>query len=247
MEKYVSLDRILEEVYASEGYAHELDWGDAVMWAGKALSLIKAPALYIEKTTGNSLITPNVEIEDYRGELPIDFVDILPGGVRDYDSKEVYEHCSDSFRSGPAMTGDEPENVGIYKTYLIKDSYIETSEITATLELAYRAFKIDDNGFPMIPDNERVIEAIRSYITVKTDHKLWRLGKLSDKVYEESKQEQLWYMASAQNALRIMSPDRREIWSRHWTRLLPVLSMHDKSYAYLGRREDLNIGFNTTI
>jgi len=247
MEKFVSIDRILEEIYASEGYAQELDWGDALMWTGKALGLINAPALYIEKTTGNSLVTPNITVEDYRGELPVDFVTIMPGGVRDAETKQVYDHSSDSFRTASAITKEEAGNIQSRLTYIIKNNYIETSVQETTLEMAYRAFMIDDNGFPMVPDNERVIEAVRSYITFKTDHKLWRLGKLSENVYRDSEKEWLWYVGSAQNALRIMSVDRAEVWSRHWTRLLPVMGAHGSSYAYLGNREDINIGFNTTL
>lgn len=244
-EKYVSLNHVLEEVYQNEGYAHELDWGDAVSWAGKALSLISAPILYHEKVTGNSLLTPNISIVDYRGSLPVDFVDILPGGVRDYDSKEVYEHATDSFHHSNAINKTEPENNTGRYTYIIKDNYIETSSETATLELAYRAFRVDDNGFPMIPDIERIIEAVRAFITFRIDHKLWRLNKLDERVYRDSEREWLWYIGSAQNAARIMKPERREIWTRHWTRLLPVLTSHDYSYAYLGNREELNIGSDT--
>ncbi len=114
------------------------------------------------------------------------------------------------------------------------------------LELAYKAFKIDDRGFPMIPDIERVKQCIRAFITYRTDHRLWRLNKLDRAVYEESKMEKDWYMGSAQNALKLMSPERREIWTRHWTRLLPVLSSHDYSFAYLGNREDLQLGSQST-
>ena len=54
------------------------------------------------------------------------------------------------------------------------------------------------------------------------------------------------YVGSAQNALKIMSPEKREIWTRQWTRLMPMLSAHDYSYAYVGNREDLNIGSQDT-
>lgn len=243
MEKYVSLNSILEEVYKEEDYAHQLDWQDAVDWAGKALEKINAPGLYIEKVTGSSLLTPHITITDHRGELPIDFVSIMPAGIRDSSSKEIYYHSSDSFRSLPGIQDTDPYHLTGKKTYILKDNYIETSEDSATLEMAYRAFKVDDNGFPMIPDVERVREAVRTFITYKIDHRLWRKGKIPDKVYSKSEQEWLWYIGSAKNALRIMSPERREIWTRHWTRLLPVLTSHDYSYAYLGNREDLNIGF----
>ena len=243
---YVSLEPIIEEVYMSEGYAHELDWGDTITWAGNALGLMGAPSLLIEKITGNSVITPNITIADYRGSIPVDFVELLPGGVRDAISKEVYDEATDTFFKAPNITGEEPHNKTGRLVYQVKDGYIYIESATGTLELAYKAFKIDDRGFPMVPDIERVKQCIRSFITFKVDHKLWRLNKLDRTVYEESKQEKDWYMGSAQNALKLMSPERREVWTRHWTRLLPVLSSHDYSFAYLGNREDLNIGSQST-
>lgn len=241
---YISISRVLESVYQDEGYAHELDWNDAINWTGRALRLIAAPAVYIEKTTGNSLLTPDVTVTDYRGSLPIDFVDLLPGGVRDADTDQVYDHNTDSFRTRQQIVVEEPVHNTGRLSYSLKESYIDINKQTATLHLAYKAFMIDDDGFPMVPDNQRVEEAIRAFITERTDHRLWRQNRISEAVYRDSEREWLWYIGSAQNALRITSPDRRNTWTRHWTRLLPVIGQFDYSNAFLGNNEDLNIGFN---
>lgn len=244
--EFVSLEPIIESIYQDEGYAHELDWGDAISWAGRALGLMGAPSLYIDKVTGNNLMTPNITIAEYRGALPVDFVTILPGGVRSSTNKEVYEEATDAFFKAPNTTDEAPHSKTGRRVYQIKDGYIYIEEATEVLELAYKAFKIDDRGFPMIPDIQRVQECIRSFITFKTDHRLWRLNKLDRTVYEDSKTEKDWYMGSAQNALKLMSPEKREIWTRQWTRLIQPIAAHDYSYAYVGNREDLNIGSKDT-
>jgi len=208
---YVSIGSIVEELFSFEGYANEVSWSDMVMWTGKCLGLINAPALYISKVTGADLLTPHIDCADYRGVLPIDFVDIIPNGVRDSESKQIYVY-----------SGDANRNYGS-PTYVIKEGYIDISEETAILELAYTAFKIDEFGFPLIPDIERVKECVRAYLTYRIDHKLWRQNKLDRSVYEESKTEQMWYMGSAQNALRIMGPERRMQWTKRWTQVLPTL------------------------
>jgi hypothetical protein len=218
-EQYVSINRILEEVYQNEGYAHELDWGDAISWAGKALALINAPALYNTKITGQHIVTPHVEIVDYRGTLPVDFVSILDNGVRDSTTKQIYTY-----------SGNVNKEYGS-PTYVIKNGYIEVSEETATLELAYTAFTVDEDGFPMIPDNERVIEAVRAFITFRMDHKLWRLNKLAEAIYRDSEREWLWYVGSAQNALRLMNPERRKIWTKYWTQVLPTMMTSIPEYV----------------
>ena len=242
-EKYASLNEILEGVYRNTDYASELDWGDAVSWAGESIGLIGAPALYHEKTTGNSLITPHVVVEDYRGELPVDFVEALPAGIRDAESKILYDSSSDSFRSSSAVNKQNPNHLTGRDVFVIKGNYIEIGKKEAVLEIAYRAFMIDDEGFPMIPDIERVKAAIKAYIIYKVDYKLWRKDKISERVYRDSEKEWLWYVGSAGNVLKNMSPDRREIWTRHWTRLMPIVTARDHSYAYIGNRESLNIGY----
>jgi hypothetical protein len=244
--EFVSLEVVIEDVYMDEGYAHELDWGDCITWTGRALSLMGAPSLYIDKITGNNVVTPHVTIADFRGPIPVDFVNILPGGVRSSTNKEVYEEATDTFFKAPNITGEAPHSKTGRRVFQIKDKYIYIEEETGSLELAYKAFKIDDRGFPMIPDIQRVQECIRSFITFKTDHRLWRKNQLDRTVYEDSKTEKDWYMGSAQNALKLMSPEKREIWTRQWTRLLPMLAAHDYSYAYVGNREDLNIGSEDT-
>jgi hypothetical protein len=251
--KYVSLNRILEKVYQDEGYDHELDWGDALEWTGEALGLIGAPAIYYDKLTGTHPLTPNIVIAQYRGELPVDFVQVKPAGVRNYDTREVYRTATDTFATAPGTQVVNDTNgvkddtrdihtINTEKTYELKSGYIYTNDTDITLELAYKAFMIDDNGFPMIPDNERVIKCIASCITYHTDHRLWRKNKISREVYEHSEREYLWYIGSAGTAMRIPHPDRTESWTKMWVRLNPVLNSHMSSFKFAGNQEDLKIG-----
>jgi len=251
--KFVSLDRVIEKVYRDEEYDHELDWGDALEWAGEAIALIGAPAVHIDKITNTHPLTPNVEVTQYRGELPIDLVYILPGGVRDYDTSEVYRYATDTFAiapgtqevnatSGVKNTTREIHTTNNDKTYTLNAGYIYVNEEEVTLEIAYKAFMIDENGFPMIPDNERVIKCVASCVTYHTDHRLWRKNKIARDVYEHSEREYQFYIASASNALRTPHPDKKESWTKAWVRLNPVLNSHMSSYKFSGNQEDLNIG-----
>jgi hypothetical protein len=214
-DKYVSIFRVMEEVLQNEGYAHEFDWGDVLSWVGKALGLIAAPAIYSTKVTGQDPLTPHIICSNYRGYLPVDFVSILTDGVRDSDTKRIYVHSN-----------NVSKNYGS-PTYVIKENLIDISDENAILELAYTAFMIDEHGFPMVPDNERVIEAVRSFVTFRIDHKLWRKEKISERIYRDSEKEWLWYIGSAQNALRLFGPERRRMWTKVWTQVLPTLMTSD--------------------
>ena len=41
--KYISLNSIMEQVYADNGYQFELPWVDIMMWTEEALNLIGHP------------------------------------------------------------------------------------------------------------------------------------------------------------------------------------------------------------
>jgi hypothetical protein len=252
---YASLNRVLEEMERDFKFLSiDVDWNDIIEWIGKFVGIIGAPSLYIDKVTGEHPLTPHITVDDYKGELPSDFVSILPGGVRDATTHEVYIVGKDSFvRSGEkyAKTSGEtdetlrvesPKNFVDHKTYSIREGMIFSSQDECTLELAYTAFKTDDNGFPMIPDNERIIEGCKWFIAEKLAFNMWAMGRLTDKVWNEIQQKREWYMGAASQASVIMSPEDMEAFTRAWVRLNPVLHQHMYSFRYTGLREDLNIG-----
>ena len=70
--KYISLNSIMEQLYADNGYQFELPWVDIMMWTEEALNLIGHPRQYIRKVTGHRE-NPDLDIKNYRAQLPCDF------------------------------------------------------------------------------------------------------------------------------------------------------------------------------
>jgi hypothetical protein len=252
---YASLNRILEEMNMDFKFlSAEVDWTDLLVWIGKFIGLIGAPKLYHEKTTGEHPLTPHITIVENKGTLPLDFVYMLAGGVRDADTHVVYQYATDSFMQSygkAARTQNETvENLKVrdqvsyidLKTYSLNNFSIFTSDINPTLELAYKAFMIDENGYPMIPNNERIIEGCKWFIAEKVAFNLWGAGLMLDKVYQMIKTDADFAMASAGTAAITMTPDEMESFTKAWVRLNPILHNHAHSFRFSGVREDLNIG-----
>jgi len=252
---YTSIYRIMEEMNQDFKFlSGDIDWQDLLTWMGKFIGLIGAPKLYCDKTTGEHPMTPHIACTEHLGSLPMDFVSLLPGGVRDAVTHEVYQPGTDAFTesySKAARTAsqsevtqkvEQPVYYGGLKTYRINDYNITISESDATIEIAYKAFKIDDNGYPMLPDNERVVEGCKWFIAEKVAFNLWGAKILDDKVWDEIKTMRDWYVGSAQSAAIQMTPDEMETFSRAWVRLNPVKHMFEHSWRFAGVREDLNIG-----
>ena len=95
--KYISLNAIMEQVYADNGYQFELPWVDCMQWAEEALNLIGHPRQYIRKVTGH-MEHPNLDIKNYRAELPCDFYSleqIAVNGLPAEYSGNTFHHLMD--------------------------------------------------------------------------------------------------------------------------------------------------------
>ena len=252
---YASLHRIMEEMNQDFKFlSGDVDWQDLLTWMGKFIGLIGAPKMYHDKTTGEHPMTPHIAVTEHNGSLPMDFVSLKAGGVRDAVSHEVYQPGSDAFTQsyGKAARTTNETDVTLkveqpiaftgLKTYRLNDYNIQISEATATIEIAYTAFKIDDNGFPMIPDNERIIEGCKWFIAEKVAFNLWGSGLMLDKVFKEIQTNRDFYVGSAQSAALVMTPNEMETFTKAWVRLNPVKHMYEHAWRFAGVREDLNIG-----
>lgn len=240
---WVGVDTVLDTTLRDNKFlAEHIDYNDVLEWIGDVIRLIGAPGGLDEvKVTGNSMITPNITVDDGRGSLPVDYIEVRPGGVRDYDTKEVFRGATDKFIAARYITGDTPLNQQVDKTYHINDNYIFTSVDECTIEMTYRAFKIDEQGLPMIPDNIKFLKAAAWYIAERIAYNLYMTDKLTERKYEKINQNRMYYIGAASSSARVPSADLLESWTNMRVRLNPMISHLASSYKYSGNREDLNV------
>lgn len=133
-------------------------------------------------------------------------------------------------------TTDEPvtiyspqlkSNIEVVYEYKINNGYIYTNFETGFIECIYTAFVTDEHGYPMIPDDQRYIEAVRWSLIENIDYKKWRVGEITDKVYNHSLQQKDWYVASAKSKANMPSIDQMESIKEMWLRSIPKVREHD--------------------
>lgn len=130
-------------------------------------------------------------------------------------------------------------------TYKIEKGWMYCSLQNSYIEMVYEAFPTDEYGFPLIPDDPSFIKAVESYIMERLDYRLWRKGKLADKVYAKSEQERLWYMSQAANKAKMpMSEDEYEALRRQVQKIISHPNQHDAGFRYLNKGERLNFNRN---
>ena len=116
--------------------------------------------------------------------------------------------------------------------YKINDSYIYTNFETGYIEIAYTGFVTDEHGFPMIPDDQRYIEAVRWSVIEHLDYKKWRVGEITDKVYNHSQQQRDWYIASAKNKANIPSVGEMEKLKNMFLRSITKVDAYSNYFKY---------------
>jgi hypothetical protein len=121
--------------------------------------------------------------------------------------------------------------------YTIRGGYIKTNQETGFIMMSYQAIPTDLEGYPLIPDNESFLEAIYWYINMKLTYPEWKLGRVRDEVYYDTRRSWNFYCKQAYG--NMMMPDRGQMESikNSWNRLVPNLDDFDTHFSNIGQQE----------
>ena len=190
--KYISLNAIMEQVYADNGYQFELPWIDCMQWAEEALNLIGHPRQYIRKVTGHKE-NPDLDIKDYRAQLPCDFYQleqIAVNGMPAEYSGDTFHHllggdCCGLEGYSTLASNVREQNWGSLVKVTNDDgtsSYVERNDATSNTETGTMSFDMmigtDSTFFPItfdINDNhltlsEKEGQVCMAYLAIPTDN-----------------------------------------------------------------------------
>jgi hypothetical protein len=180
----------------------------------------------------------NLELHDYRVELPCDFYKMIQ--VKHCD--RVFRYTTDSFHLERPLTGRKhvPRHMQSPDlTYKIQGTVLFASIKEGPITISYEALPMDEDGFPMLLDNDAFIEALEGWIKVKHFTNLFEEGKLDIKVLENAKQDYAWAVGRAQTSLIMPTIDEMESITNMFTTLIPRMTEHRNGYATLGSKEFL--------
>ena len=234
MVNYISIKQVLDDLL-DHPLLQDLSFERAVNYVVHFIQIVGVPNEFEEKTA-------LVNIENYRGCLPCDYYDMIQ--VRTYKEGEycpkVFRYASDSFHySSKKEPNGNSDNGDL--TYKLQNNAIYTSLKEGVIEVAYHAIKVDNEGYPMIPENSSFIQALELYIKKKVFTILFDQGKINNAVLQNTQQEYAWYVGQAQRDLNMPTIDQMESISNMWTQLLQRTNEHSKGMKSLGKREFIRI------
>ena len=230
MDRYISLRQILDDIL-DHPMLKDVSFERAVNYTVHFMRIVGCPRMFEEKTA-------LVEIENYRGMIPCDFNDIIQ--VRTHSSCDrknyrVFRHTTDSFH----MSDNKQDSFDL--TYKIQGNVIFTSIKEGTIEIAYNAFAVDSEGYPMVPDNSSFISALEFYIKKKKFNILFDEGKISQAVWNQVCQDYAWAVAQAQSDLIRPTIDQMQSITNSLNTLIPRVSEHKSGFVNDGSAEMIKL------
>ena len=187
-----------------------------------------------------------IEIQDYKGVLPEDFfemnqVRLICNNYVIPKYKEVIVTDSDGNEYPKQYIQDEnnpyetvcinSNNVFSYSTdtihstrsgnyleltYTLQGGYIFTSLKEGTIEIIYQGIVLDDEHYPVIPDNSKFIRALEAYIKKQWFTILFDMGKIQPAIYQNIQQEYAWAVGACESEFQKLSLDKAKSFYNSW-------------------------------
>lgn len=184
------------------------------------MEIVGCPTMFLKKNA-------TIHIEDYRGELPCDFLEINHARYKFLSMRYV----TDSYGA--------PHSHSVDYTFEIKRPFIFTSLKHGDIDIAYTAIGVDEEGYPLIPENSNFTRALISYIKLQHFTILFDMGKLDPKVYANAQQQYAWNVASCETEFNRMNIPEAESFYNSVRNLLLRSHEYNSAFTHTGTKEIL--------
>lgn len=205
------LDRMLRHPLLSD-----LTLESAIHYTIDFLSIMGIPKTYEDRTT-------SVHISNYRGVLPCDVIAINQVKIGD----TCLQHMSSTF------VGRNDSKIPSYKT---QGNIIYTSFKEGCIDIHYKAIPVDEQGFPLIPDNNVFLKALELYIKKEWFTILFDLGKINNAVLQNTQQEYAFKVGQCRNEFIMPSVSEMETITNMLNTLVPRVGEFSKGFKTLGSK-----------
>jgi len=229
---YVTIDSVIAKLYRDLGINTELNEGHIVEFVAEALDKIGAYSQYQE-------IKDCLKLENGRVKLPTNFY-----RIKDISYNNIPLHwASLSLLTAYSCEGSNipqcctENSFYIDGCYIVTDIEITNNESIQNLNIVYLGVPVDDNGYPLIPDDVYFMEACAKYVTYMIDYREWRKGNIADKVIQKSEQDWLFYVNSARGSANMPNTAQLENLKNIWVKLIPDQNGYNSSFRNNPRQE----------
>lgn len=214
--KYTSINRVVAKLYRDLGINTEINESNVIEWIAEALEKIGSYFQYEE-------IKECIKLENGKAKLPLNFYKLKDIGYNNtplsWASLSLLTEYSCEGSNIPTCC--VPHSFYIQGCYIVTDIEIDQSVSNQSLNIVYLGVPVDENGYPMVPDDVYYLEAVAKYVTYMMDYREWRKGNIADKVLQKSEQDWLFYVNSARGSANMPNERQMRNLKNIWTKLIP--------------------------
>lgn len=196
---------------------YELDF---IEWFGEALAYIGTSVQLLKKET-------KITATDYKAGLPPDLV-ILTQLL--YNSPQ---HGWIYLRYNPSSFNNHESsanfNASTEESYSLNPNYIVTSFESGEIDISYKALPLDEEGYPLIPDNVYFKEALFWYC-VKQMILGGYVPKVAQLTYEFADNKWKFYCTAARNKANYPDIGQYQRFAETWVGLIPNTRLFDNGF-----------------
>lgn len=246
--QYTNIRRVLDNI-TDHPMLSDVTLDQAVRYTIRFIGLHGYNKLYQDRIE-------NIDIEDFRGVLPCDLIRIVQ--VKDLRTGICLRAMTDNFAKGQQPHNHPPEpprdltnNVKPLKELYIpaltryneepafktQGRILYTSFPEGCVQVAYKAIPVDEDGFPLLIDNETYLAALEAYIKKQVFTIKFDTGKINSNVLINAQNDYAFLAKQLQSEMVYPSTSEMEAISRSLTALIPRMREFDNGYANLGDRE----------
>ena len=233
--KYISIKSILADISRypfMEGISKE----EVAIYLTEMLRNIGAPLAFKEEFK-------KIEILNYRGELPNNLIQIQ--GVRylcgtcNTNGYIPLGYATDIYKSTYHCDGSPDLTVDSDLTYSLNDSHILTSFDEGQVEMVYKTIQTDKDGFPMIPDNSKVVRALKYYVLWQYAEPARFRQEIPRDIWEEIRVNYYTSVAAASNSLNMPTMDQAAAMTNSLVKLIQTIDWQAQGWAAAGNNENI--------
>lgn len=225
MENYISIKIILDRVMRHP-LLQDLPFETAVDYTVDFLRIIGVPKIFEDRET-------TLTVEEYRSAVPCDVLTVT----------QVRDHCSDTALRATTDTFYQSDQTPAPHefTFKIQGNILYTNKRNGPVNIAYRAIAVDDEGYPLIPDDASFIRALEQYIKKQWFTILFDMGKIQPAVLQNAQQEYAFYVGQAQNKMVMPTLSEMESITNMWVSLLHKTNEFKTGFKNTGSKELIKV------
>jgi len=233
--KWTSLRIILDKILRDPIFIG-LNYETVIDYFIDFITIVGTPDLFEEK------IVTDIPVANYRVELPIDFVEEIQITM----DKKAARYSTDTYMGYYENINSNNDNQMlkdvIELTYKISGNYMYLCKKEGLLTMVYKCVKLQDDedaedfGYPMLPDDPVFMLAFQAYVEVQFMRMLYRAGKVTAQMVEETKQTYAWAVGRYETHSKRLSVGSMESISRMFRSIVGKNNEFYTRFKNLGSR-----------